>query len=78
MPPETLGTAYGYADCWRAILLMWFRWQGVISTLIDDHLIADDPRVKSPAVIKVVWISTTIIRFNIEHCAFVPPPPFSY
>ena len=35
--PKALGAAH--AECWRALLMRWFRWpQGVISTLIEDHL----------------------------------------
>ena len=36
MPPEALVAAH--AECWRAADEVWLRWQGVISTLIEDHL----------------------------------------
>jgi organic hydroperoxide reductase OsmC/OhrA len=36
MPQEALGAAH--ADCWCAAAEVVLRWQGVISTLIDDHL----------------------------------------
>ena len=37
MPPEAHGAAH--AECWRATVMRWLRWQGVISTVIEDHLV---------------------------------------
>jgi hypothetical protein len=73
MPPEALGANVGaaHAECWRAVDEV----VEVAGGHLDAHRgLPDDPRVKSPAVIKVAWTEGNGRSLHFEHAAAQQPP----